>query len=365
MLRRREFLTLPLAPALAAAPSGEWRNRQPGMAYRRHGRTGFMISEVVMGGNRISPDNWEHILRALDMGLNYLDTAPNYGRGASEQGYAKVLKSRPRDQFFLNTKVSLWDNNRNKLFKDIFDSLPASDQARIRKTAREEVERRQADAPDYFVHYFNGQQTELEWTTISNAMEKEYGRRIDREKNYKKLILDSVEESLGRLGTDHLDLMTCPHGATTAYELFNFPEIFEAFEILKQAGKVRHLSVSAHNDPAGVLRAAVQTGKYSAAMVAYNIVNHRYVDAAIEQAKQKDLGVIAMKVARAVHGGRDGRPDTPERVKLIEDAVRGSWSAPQKAYLWGLGNPNLSAVVADMTSREMVEDDVPLAGKRA
>src|SRR5438477_7985951 len=133
MQNRREFLTASaaavLAPILAtkadaaaAGSAGEWRNRQSGVAYRRLGRTGFMISEVVMGGNTIAPDNYEHILQALDMGLNYLDTAPAYGRGRSEQGYARVIGSRARDKFFLNSKVSLWDVNRGKLYKDIYDS---------------------------------------------------------------------------------------------------------------------------------------------------------------------------------------------------------------------------------------------------
>ncbi len=56
MLNRRDFLAVSgaglLAPALPpkshAAPV-EWRNRQTGMAYRRLGRTGFMVSEIVMG----------------------------------------------------------------------------------------------------------------------------------------------------------------------------------------------------------------------------------------------------------------------------------------------------------------------------
>ena len=33
-------------------------------------------------------------------------------------------------------------------------------------------------------------------------MEREYGHLVDREKNYRQLILDSVDQSLSRLGTD-------------------------------------------------------------------------------------------------------------------------------------------------------------------
>ncbi len=77
------------------------------MAYRRLGRTGFMISEVVMGGNTIAPENFEHVLLALDHGLNYLDTAPAYGQGKSERGYSHVIRARGRDKFFLTSSALL------------------------------------------------------------------------------------------------------------------------------------------------------------------------------------------------------------------------------------------------------------------
>ena len=77
----------------------------------------------------------------------------------------------------------------------------------------------------------------------------------------------------------------------TPFELLNHPEIFDAIETLKKAGKVRNLSVSAHTDPAGILEAAVKTNVYSAAMVAYNIINGPFVEKAIETAANADFGV--------------------------------------------------------------------------
>ncbi len=373
MQSRRQFLSTASHAALAAALArkavaspddepGEWRNKQPGMAYRRLGRTNFQISEMVMGGNTISPDNYEHVLAALDRGLNYLDTAPAYGKGKSEAGYAKVIKARDRDKFFLNSKISLWDINRNGLYQSIFDSLPGAEQDKFRSRVVDYIAESQAANPEYFVGYFEGQQAELESAALSNVMEREYGRRIDRKKNYKDLILKSVDESLARLGIDHLDLMMCPHGANSAYELKNFPEIFEAFEIVRKAGKVRHLGVSAHTDPAGVLEAAIDSKVYSVAMVAYNIVNHSRLDPALARAKRNNLGVIAMKVARPVNPGA-GTPD-PARVKLIADAIPGPLKIPQKAYLWALKNPNLTAVVSELVNQQMVDDNLPLAGAK-
>ncbi|MCC6344751.1 MAG: aldo/keto reductase [Bryobacterales bacterium] len=373
MNSRREILALSLAAAVAskasAAPAGspgEWRNRQPGMAYRRLGRTGFMISEFVMGGNLISPTNYEHVLEALDRGLNYLDTAPAYGNLQSEKGYARVIAARNRDSFFLNTKISMWDINRGKLFQDIFLSLPETERKKLQSEAMEELERRRALDPDYICDYTRSQRDELRTAALANVMEIRYGRRIDRGRNYRQLIIDSLDSSLRRLGTDHVDLMMCPHGASTPAELLTHPEIFDAFETLKKAGKVRHLGVSAHNDPAGVLEAAARTGKYSAAMVAYNIINHRYVDGALEKAHRSGMGVIAMKVARPVFNGRNnGTPDIPERVEKIQTAIPGALKVPQKAYVWALRNPLLGAVISEMGNAAIMRDNLPLAAPKA
>ena len=100
-------------------------------------------------------------------------------------------------------------------------------------------------------------------------------------------------------------------------------------------------------------------------MVAYNVVNHRYVDDAVAEAKKADLGVIAMKVARPVFAGRNnGKPDDPARVKLAEAAVPGPLKVPQKAYIWALRNPHLSAVNSEMTNAGMVKENLPLAAAK-
>lgn len=368
MTRRDFVLASAAALAVKAQPApdggaGEWRNRQSGLSYRRLGRTGYMISEVVMGGNTITPSNYEHVLEAIDGGLNYLDTAPAYGKTLSEQGYAKVLGARPRDKVFLNSKVSLWDINRNLQFTSLFESLPGAEQERLRTAALDSIEESKAAAPEYFVDYFSAQRQELEDAALANVMEKQYGRRLDRGRNYNRIILESVDQSLKRLGTDYLDLLMCPHGVSTPFELKNYPEMFEAFEVLKKAGKVRHFGISAHTDPGGNLAAAIDSGVYSAAMVAYSIVNRARVEPVLERARRRDFGVIAMKVARAVHTGRTPAA-APERVKLIHEAVPGELSTPRKAYVWALRNPNLTAVISEMSTAQHVRENLPLAGKR-
>src|SRR5437763_1985208 len=123
----------------AAEPKVQWRNRQPGMAYRRLGRTGMMISEVISGGDPIKLDNYRHLELALERGLNYLDMAPAYNDGDTERAYGKLLAASPgrRDRVFLTTKISGFSEQADGMYREIFDALPAEKKERILKRARE------------------------------------------------------------------------------------------------------------------------------------------------------------------------------------------------------------------------------------
>lgn len=58
--------------------------------------------------------------RAIDMGINYFDTAPSYGRGLSERRYGEVMKSR-REEVFLATKTDV--RSRDGALAQIEESL--------------------------------------------------------------------------------------------------------------------------------------------------------------------------------------------------------------------------------------------------
>jgi len=380
-LARREFLqrSISLAAgggiasagfleAASVAPvvprtEGEWRNKQSAMRYRRLGRTGYMISEIVCGGNPITPDNNRHVDVAIEMGLNYLDTAPAYGDGESEKGYSAVIQGSKRQRIFLNTKVSPFLGARGKAYRDIFESLGKGEQAAILREASEDIERRRIFAPNYFGNYYNGQYGQAEASAVTNLMEKRYGSKIEKKETYIATITRSVEDSLRRLKTDHLDLLMCPHGATSPAEA-RIPEVFEAFEKLKQQGKVRHLGISSHTDPAGVLKAAIETGVYSMAMVAYTFMNREFVEPVIEEAHRQDFGVIAMKCARAIYppGERIPKDTIPERVSLLDQLVPGEMGHPQKGYQFVLNNPHISGAISGMSDEKMVRENVALAG---
>jgi aryl-alcohol dehydrogenase-like predicted oxidoreductase len=82
------------------------------MHYREFGRTGWKVAEISFGAWAIGAswgkvDDDESLAamnRALDLGVNLIDTADGYGDGHSEQLIAKLLKGR-REKVYVVTKV--------------------------------------------------------------------------------------------------------------------------------------------------------------------------------------------------------------------------------------------------------------------
>ncbi len=80
------------------------------MNYRRLGTTGVWVSEIAFGcwhlGSKPADENEaiRLIHRALDLGINFFDTAEIYGEGRSEEILGKVLKG-VRHQMVIATKV--------------------------------------------------------------------------------------------------------------------------------------------------------------------------------------------------------------------------------------------------------------------
>src|SRR5260370_32159227 len=83
------------------------------MQYRTLGRTGIKVSPYCLGammfgagGNPDHDDSIRIIHKALDAGINFIDTADAYSRGESEEIVGKALKGR-RDDIVLATNAHL------------------------------------------------------------------------------------------------------------------------------------------------------------------------------------------------------------------------------------------------------------------
>lgn len=354
-----------------AGPDGvEWRNRQPGMAYRRLGRTNLMVSEIVFGGLTIKNNErqWRFLETGIELGINYIDTASGYARGDSELGVANVIDSPSRrERVFLTTKTSGWlDRSRRPHYDKIWDGLNAREQGRVRSEVGARIHVEGILDEYYICNYGDWQVTQTEALYRDDVLEEWYGEKIstsDRRQMTRKVI-EELEGSLKRLGTDYVDILIGPHGGSGADHLFS-PELLEAVDQLKRQGKIRFFGVSTHNNPATVTMAAARSRYYDMAMPAYNISNEPWMKPALEVAGREDLGIIAMKAARAVF---PGRPDNsvqplPGLEEKMHQLVPGDMHIAQKAYIWALRNPNVAACVSAISDEQMAVANAALAGK--
>ncbi|MFE4815017.1 aldo/keto reductase [Streptomyces sp. NPDC056704] len=151
------------------------------MKYRTLGRTGIKVSPYCLGammfgaiGNPDHDDSVRIIHKALDAGINFVDTADAYSRGESEEIVGKALKGR-RDDVVLATKAH----------------LPMGDDPNQRGNSR-------------------------------------------------RWLVRALEDSLRRLGTDHVDLFQIHRPAPDT----DVEETLSALTDLVRAGKVRAIGTS-------------------------------------------------------------------------------------------------------------------------
>jgi len=102
----KDFFLTPVEKT-ARNPRPEWSEARI-RSYRRLGRTNAMVSDISLGSGHI---NDVAVARdALDRGITYFDTAPDYSDTASERVLGEALKGR-RDSVFLATKFCRADGH--------------------------------------------------------------------------------------------------------------------------------------------------------------------------------------------------------------------------------------------------------------
>ncbi len=70
-------------------------------SYKTLGRTGFRVSDIGIG----SPPSEAVLKAALEAGMNYIDTAEQYGNGNNEKMIGRVIKEFDRKKVFISTKI--------------------------------------------------------------------------------------------------------------------------------------------------------------------------------------------------------------------------------------------------------------------
>jgi uncharacterized protein len=259
-----------------------WKNAHV-KAYRTLGRTGWRISDVVVGSGRIRDQKGTDVVRlALERGVSYVDTSPDYSATGSEECVGRAIQGM-RDRVFVATKwCTPWGH------------LGAG-----------------TKVADY---------------------------------------VGVIEQSLGRLGTDYVDLVHV-HSCDEVDRLMD-PNMHEAFDRLKQAGKVRFLGFSSHTpNLVEVADTAITSGRFDVMMLAYHHGIWPKLGELIRRARsEQDMGVVAMKTLKgAKHNGLAGFREHAD-------------SYSQAALRWVLSNPDVSAAVISFFEFQQVDEYLRASG---
>lgn len=116
------------------------------MKFRELGDSGITVSEICLGswltyGVGVEADKALACLdRAFDEGINFIDTANIYGKGAAETFLGEALKGRPRDSYVVATK----------LFWPMTDTDRGLSRAQIEKQIDASLTRLQTDYVDLY-----------------------------------------------------------------------------------------------------------------------------------------------------------------------------------------------------------------------
>jgi len=299
------------------------------MRYRTLGRTAIEVSEIGFGawgigggwGRRDDDAAVEAICRALDLGVNFIDTAMVYGEGHSESLVGQAVRGR-RDRVRIATKIA------PKTYR--WPTLPR--------------ERASHTYP-------------ADW------------------------IIDCTEKSLRRLGIDRLDLQQF-HSWTPEY-LQQKEDWLPAVEKLKQQGKIRAWGVSANDwDPYNTV-SLVESGLCDCVQVIYNIFEQRPAEKLFPAARKNQVGIIVrVPFEEGLLTGQfrpghafdpdDWRSEWLTEDRLVEAAGRvealrpllceEAPDLPTLALKFCLAHPAVSTVIPGMRSIAHVEANVRASG---
>lgn len=113
------------------------------MEQRVLGRTGVKLSVLGFGCGAVgglmvrgsAADQERAVARAIELGINYFDTAAAYGNGDSEKNLGRVLKTL-RPEVFVSTKFTVLPGDRGKIGPAVAASLEAS----LKRLGREQID---------------------------------------------------------------------------------------------------------------------------------------------------------------------------------------------------------------------------------
>ncbi|ROQ63594.1 aryl-alcohol dehydrogenase-like predicted oxidoreductase [Streptomyces sp. 840.1] len=293
------------------------------MNYRTLGRTGIKVSPYCLGammfgaaGNRDHDESVRIIHKALDAGINFVDTADAYSRGESEEIVGKALKGR-RDSVVLATKAH----------------LPMGDDP-------------------------------------------------NQQGNSRRWLIRAFEDSLRRLGTDHVDLFQIHRPAPDT----DVEETLSALTDLVRAGKVRAIGSSTF--PASDIVEAQWTAerrgleRFRTEQPPYSILNRGIEREVLPVCERYGMGAMvwsplaqglltgrfrkgaptdSLRAARGLkHLSDERRLDTVEQ--LVPVAREAGMSLTHLAMAFAIAHPGVTSAIIGPRTMEHLDDLLAGAG---
>ena len=307
------------------------------MKYRKLGRTGIRVSEIGFGCGNVGgliirglyKEQLEAVQLALDLGVNYFDTAPSYGEGRSETNLGKVL-SELEPNIVLASKVGL--------SKDQLKNIPSE----VEKSVEASLDRLQRDHVDVLQLHSR--------ITLTR----------DSSKNPRSLSIDDV---LGENG------------------------VADAFNSLREEGKTRFIGFTGLGETAA-LHKVVESGRFDVVQAYFNLLNPSAgysvspefsgydFKQLIDKASKNGMGVAAIRVmAAGALGGNVSREGYSAPVIrgsmvpggeyekdqnranrlhfLIQDKLR---TLPQVSLQFVLTHPGVSVALVGFSNQDQIKE---------
>ena len=302
------------------------------MQMRTFGRTGMQVSVLGFGCGAVGglmvrgdpADQERTIARAIAAGVNYFDTAVQYGNGESEKNLGRVLQNLKPSNVIIGTKVRLPPGEYGRIADEVTKSLEGS-LARLR---------------------------------------------------------------LERVDIFHLhNPVTGQGGGTTLSVRQVLDEVVPAFERLRQQGKIRFLGMTAVGDTAALHR-AIDAGAFDSAQVVYNMLNPSAAidlpanypaqdyQRLFDHTKAAGVGVVGIRVLAggALSGSADRHPiasPAPEpigsamnydsdidRARRLLPLVKEGFAASltEAATRFAISHPAMGTILVGMATPQQFED---------
>jgi len=274
------------------------------MKYSVVGSSALKVSKIGFGCMSLPADEKKAIPvlhKAIDLGINYLDTADIYNDGVNETIIGKAIKGK-RDQLVVASKAG-----------------------NVRR-------------PD------GG----LDWNPT------------------KKYILDCIEKSLRRLNVHFIDLYQL-HGGTIND---NIDESIEAFELLKQQGKIRYYGISSIRP--NVIREYIKRSSIVSVMTQYSLLDRRPEEETLDALHRNNIAVMVRgSVAQGLLINKPPKPyldysadDVAKMAASVQKISGEERSATQTAIKYVLQNEAVTSAVVGMRTLEQVQEAVNTINSR-